>query len=342
MNIGILIGDEPVSTPPKEHLDKLLRQVAAAQAAGVDTILIGQHFLYEDFRWLQPIPTLARIASETDAHVTVGPQIIISPLYDPVILAEELATLDVVTNGRLVVGLGVGYRLQEYDNIGVPFDERVSRFEEGVQLIRDVWTQEEISFRGKHYVVEGQRHITPIQVPHPPLWIGSQSHAGVRRAARLGGTWPITPQVPADQFAGYFSTFLEEARRTGQEGGRTFPIRREIMIGRDREDALSKFSDVARDRYLAYAARGMEAIPEATLRERFADAVTDHVVLGSAEDVIDQLTGLCRTHPVNPVIFRPHWPGMSIDRVEAYLEEMAREVIPALRELEPREPMHIA
>ena len=98
-----------------------MRIAEAAQENDFTYIAIGQHFLYGDLRWLQPVPLLARLAAEVAPHVRLVTQIMIAPLYHPVLLAEEIATLDVVTEGRLVFGVGLGYRPEEFDYLGVPF-----------------------------------------------------------------------------------------------------------------------------------------------------------------------------------------------------------------------------
>ena len=137
MDFGIMLGDHPTSVSPREHFDGILRQVEAAQRAGITYLLIGQHFLFPGgSRWLQPVPPLARLAGEVDANTRLATQIMISPLYHPVMLAEELATLDIVTGGRLDVGLGLGYMPKEYETFGVPYDERIPRFVEGIELMR--------------------------------------------------------------------------------------------------------------------------------------------------------------------------------------------------------------
>ena len=97
MKFGMLIGDVPREVDPLEQLDGILRQVEAGQRNGLSHFVIGHHFLYGDLRWLQPIPLLARLAGEIDEHVRLGMSVLLAPLYNPIVLAEELATLDIVT-----------------------------------------------------------------------------------------------------------------------------------------------------------------------------------------------------------------------------------------------------
>ena len=133
MEFGILMGDQPVSTSAEEHLDLMLRKVEAAQKAGFTYLTIGQHYLYDGFRWFQPVPMLARLAAELDDHVRIGTTVLVGPLHHPVQLAEDLATLDVVTRGKLVVGIGTGYLPHEYEVFNKPYKQRYSLLEELIE-----------------------------------------------------------------------------------------------------------------------------------------------------------------------------------------------------------------
>ena len=179
MRVGMLISDVPAGTPPEQQFRDLLRIVEAGQKAGLSYFAIGQHFLYGDLRWLQPIPVLARLAAEVDPHVRLVTQIIIPTLYHPVILAEELATLDIVTEGRLIVGVGLGYRLEEFDYLGIPRERRGQRLDEAIRLMKAVWTEDEVDFDGEFWQVKDARpHIRPVQQPHPPIWVGAHGLPG--------------------------------------------------------------------------------------------------------------------------------------------------------------------
>ena len=139
--MGILLSDLPTRMPPAQQFESVLRQVDAAQRNGMTYVMIGQHFLFPGSRWLQPVPLLARLAGELDRQVRLATSVMLAPLYHPVLLAEELATLDIVSGGRLTVGLGTGYMPEEFEALGVPFDERVPRLEECIALLEALWTR---------------------------------------------------------------------------------------------------------------------------------------------------------------------------------------------------------
>ena len=341
MEFGILMGDQPVDTSPAEHLDLMLRKVEAAQKAGFKYLTMGQHFLYDGYRWLQPIPLLARLAAELDGDVRLGSSIIIGPLYHPVILAEELATLDIITRGRLVVGIGTGYLPTEYENLGVPFKERYGRLVEMLELIPLLWSQDRVTFHGKYWQLEDvPTHIRPIQQPRPPIWLGAMKEAGVRRAARIADAWTITPQQSIDEVTQLIRAYAEERIANGLPLT-PLPLRRELMIGADLDDALAKFASVARGKYEAYVGRGMNLLSESDVREEFARTVQDHVILGSAEECRRQIRDIAARLPIGPLIIRPHWPLMDAEQTEAYLEEVGREIVQPLASLECASYEHV-
>jgi alkanesulfonate monooxygenase SsuD/methylene tetrahydromethanopterin reductase-like flavin-dependent oxidoreductase (luciferase family) len=342
MDFGIMLGDHPTSVSPQEHFDGILRQVEAAQRSGITYLLIGQHFLFPGgSRWLQPIPTLARLAGEVDKDTRLATQIVISPLYHPVMLAEELATLDIVTQGRLDVGLGLGYMPKEFETFGIPFDERVGRFEEGIELMRALWTKDRVDFDGEFYKVsDATVHIRPVQDPHPPLWLGAQTKVGIRRAARLGDVWPITPQVSVDDLPARVKVFADERAKHGKPFNR-LPIRREIVVGRNREDAIAKAAEMAQPWYLQMAAMGTKEVNRDEIIAQMPEVVARSFILGSAAECAEQLRAIGDRVPINPVVTRGNWPGMDTNAMIAYIEELGRELIPSLRDYRSTETLAV-
>ncbi|HEX2849363.1 MAG TPA: LLM class flavin-dependent oxidoreductase [Acidimicrobiales bacterium] len=321
----MLLADVPRAIPPRQHLGELLQQVEAAQRNGFTLLALGQHFLYGDIRWLQPVPTLARLAGEVGPDVRLATTVLISPLHHPVVLAEELATLDIVTGGRLDVGLGMGYRREEYQQLGVPFGERATRFEEGVRLLRELWTRDHVTFHGAFWTLDGaEPHLRPVQEPTPPVWIGASTTKGVVRSARLGDAWPIGPRLSLEGVEELLAVYLHERERLGLPPG-VHPIRREVVVGRDHEDARRRFVAMTSDRYRTYAERERTTIPAANPGDEASTAI-----LGDPDDVVAQLRDLSTRVPVGPVIVRAQWPGMSSDEVCAYLDDLGHHVVSAL------------
>ena len=134
------------------ELANLIEQVRVARASGLASLMVGQHFLSSPLQMFQAMPLLARLAAEAKG-MRLGPGLLLLPLLNPVIVAEETATLDWLTDGKAIIGLGLGYRQEEFDSIGVPFKERVPRFVEGVEVIRKLWRDDVVEHRGRFHTL---------------------------------------------------------------------------------------------------------------------------------------------------------------------------------------------
>ena len=337
VQVGLLLSDVPRSVSPSDQFRDVLRIVEAAQRNGFTYIAIGQHFLYGDLRWLQPVPLLARLAAEVDPHIRLVTQILIAPLYHPVMLAEEIATLDVVTEGRLVFGAGLGYRPEEFDYLGVPYKERAGRFDESLELMTRLWTEETVTFHGKYWTLDDVHpHLFPVQKPHPPIWIGAHAIPGVRRAAKYGDAYACPPETPKDEVARRYAIVRDgfEAR------GKTFgpqPLRRNCLVADTREEAMVEYARVAQGRYLTYAAKGLDVMKDTDLENEFAKAVAGHAVIGTPDEVVAQLVDYVTALPVDPLLLRPQWPTMTADETIATLDRLGRDVVPAITAITPRQ-----
>jgi alkanesulfonate monooxygenase SsuD/methylene tetrahydromethanopterin reductase-like flavin-dependent oxidoreductase (luciferase family) len=327
--------DIPRAVSPRQQFSDIQRVVDAAQAAGLTYISFGQHFLYGDLSYPQPVPLLARLAAHVEPHVKLVTSVLITPLYHPVVLAEELATLDMVTEGRLVVGAGIGYKPDEFTQLGVPFTERGARTDECLDLVVRLWTEDEVTHHGRFWTLEGARpHLAPVQRPHPPIWIGGHSAAGARRAGRIGDAFTVPPETTVaearERFAIVRAGFAARGKPFGPQ-----PLRRNVFVADTHDGAVDGYARVSQARYLTYRDRGLDVMADTDLRDDFEAAVSGHAVLGTPDEVVAALTELVTTLPVDPLLFRPQWPSMSADEAIATIARLGRDVIPALAALDP-------
>jgi len=167
----------------------------------------------EPFRsTLDPIVTLAFIAAQTE-RVRLGTSVLVAPFYSPVVLGKQLATLDVISRGRLTVGLGIGWSRDEYDAAGTPWEQRGARIDEFIECLDALWTQDEVKFKGAFYFVPTSRvEPKPVQKPRPPLLIGGYSEAAFRRAGRLGDGYTGGNMAP-EKLAHTIARVREHAER---------------------------------------------------------------------------------------------------------------------------------
>ena len=205
MKIGFFVNSQH---PPEESLPKKIQDsvelVRAARDAGFDLICAGQHYLSHPFQMSTTFPLLARMAAEA-GEMEVAATVILLPLHNPVELAESVATMDAICGGRFIFGIGLGYRDEEYMAFGTERSERVGRMRESLDLMKRLWTDEEVEFQGKYYQVPRIKPATrPVQKPYPPIWVAANNDIAVRRAARWGYPWLINPHatvpVVAEQF----------------------------------------------------------------------------------------------------------------------------------------------
>lgn len=208
------------------------------------------------------------------------------PLYHPIALAEELATLDIPFHGKLIVGAGAGYREGEFTAFGIDFSQRFAMMDEALTLIKMLWTQDVVSFEGRFWSLEeGHTHIRPWQQPHPPIWIGAMKDAGVRRSARLGDGWPVTPETKIPEMVRLMSLYEDERDKISRPHVRQ-PLRREIIPGSTTEAAFDRFEFMAKGRLLAYAARQLATRNADELSQEFRSVAAKETFIGTPYECI--------------------------------------------------------
>src|SRR5262249_19891141 len=139
--------------------------------------------------FLDPLIALSHIAAQT-VRLRLGTGIVILPQRNPVVLAKELASLDAVSKGRLIFGLGAGYLEPEFRAVGAPFEQRGAVTDEAIDVLKALWTMKHPAYQGRFFSFEGiDAQPRPVQTPHPPIVVGGMSRHGARRAARYGNGW---------------------------------------------------------------------------------------------------------------------------------------------------------
>ena len=211
-----------IANPPRgEHLDRAIDETIAeaqlAESVGFDSCFFGEHHQDKDGFLPSPLIVATAVAARTKT-LRVGTTVILLPLHHPVHLAEDVITLDLVSKGRVVLGVGIGYQPADFNAFAVPMDERLARFEESVEILRLCWAGEPFSFRGKHYVLDDVR-ITPrpYQKPGPPLWIGASVPAAARRAGRIADGFVGTPSTGMENATMLATIYKDAAREAGRE-----------------------------------------------------------------------------------------------------------------------------
>src|SRR2546422_2773682 len=147
---------------------------------------------------LEPFVTLGYLAAAT-TRATLGTEVLVLPQRQPTLVAKQVSTLDTLCGGRVRLGIGVGWQESEYEALGENFHDRGTRMDEAIQLLRAYWTDEKVTFEGRHYrVVAMAMEPKPPQGPRLPIWIGGNSEAALRRVGRYGDGWLASRIEDAD------------------------------------------------------------------------------------------------------------------------------------------------
>ena len=221
MKIGVCL---PHYGRPIE-VERMLAVARRAEEAGLDSVWVTDHVIvprdvdviYRE-HMLDPLAVLPWLAGVTE-RVALGTSVVILPYRSPIPLAKLLASVDVLSGGRLIVGAAIGWMEGEFSALNVPFKERVGRSEEALTLMRELWTKERPEMETARHRLSGvQVSPMPLQKPRPPIWIGGGSEGAFRRVARLGDGWHATAATPETFRQGKqaVTRFWREAGRSGE------------------------------------------------------------------------------------------------------------------------------
>ena len=224
--------------------DSALEQMLAAEPLGYHSVWIAEHH-FNDYGLCPTPPVLASFVAARTTTLRLGMGVSLLPLHHPVDLAESLAVLDVVSGGRLDVGIGRGGTLQDYQTFQSDRTDARARVEEGVALIQQSWSGGPFDFQGRFHSTE-RVHVRPqpVQRPHPPLFIACNSEDSVRSAARLGLPTLSSFFVPVDELQRRRQLYREVAREAGRSPGEIEALERQswgmrvVHVAPSREEAL--------------------------------------------------------------------------------------------------------
>lgn len=340
MRFGLVLCNHPTGS---ERLDAFfngqIEQVRLAEKLGAHTALICEHHFEGDHL---PSPLIGATAlAYSTSKIRVGTGILLLALYNPLRVAEDGATLDAISSGRLVLGVGHGYRPEEFAGYSIPLDQRFSRVEEGVNAIRELWTNPKASFSGKHFRFD---NITiapkPQQKPNPPIWVAAKAESTVKQAARIGDAWfsdPITPlSVLEDRYKIYKQT-LNTVGKKFEEIER--PLFREVYISEKNEQQawkdVKKYALVTYGEYYKWGhfldESGRAVDPSNTSFTEFEDKLMDRFVVGNPKECAEKLARIHDRLGITEVLCRMQFPNMPHHMVMDSIELLGEKVMPLLQ-----------
>ena len=301
-----------------------------ARDLGFDLITFGQHFLLNEFQAIQPAIAAARLAAEAGT-MRVGLTIYLLPLLNPVAIAEEAASLDVITDGRFIFGIGLGYREEEDNAFGLGPGERVSKLRAHLDVIKKLWTGVPVDYESAYCRLNGATMaLRPVQQPHPPVWVAANNDRAVERAAEIGDTWVINPHATLATIARQMGLYRAALERYGKPFPDELPLMREICVAESREAAMRLARPSLEQKYRAYVAWGQQrALPsDDDMTQAFDELLRDRFIMGSPEECADEVQRCIDETGANTMIFRVTWPGMPQEGIVNSLRLLAEGVRP--------------
>ncbi len=323
---------------PEREWERLYRatleQAREAERLGYTSVSVAEHHFLPDGWIPAPATLLGGLAAVTD-DMAVGSNIVILPLHHPVTVAEQAAVLDLLTGGSFRLGVGIGWRDEEFDAFGVDKRERVPRVEEGIELVRRLLTEESVTYRGDVFAVEDLTLMPrPVQ-ESVPIWYGGQSAPAIDRAARMADAWSMSPIEDRAELAENAATYEDALERHGRSVDEVHrPLRREAYVAADDETAweevgpslLYEYEDVYGD----YDDIGHTFAPEdrTAAIEELREHAADRFIIGGPETAIEELAAYREAVDMDEVLLRMHFPGMDPEQSGASMRLVAEQVMP--------------
>jgi probable F420-dependent oxidoreductase len=316
----------------REPFARCFEWCARAEELGFDYAVVPHHRFtpgYEASPWV----ALAALAARTSG-LRLGTGIFVLPLDHPLDVAEEVATVDVVSGGRVFLGAGLGYRRYEWDALNLPFGRRVSRMDECLTIVQAALSDERVSFHGQHFDFDDVMVVPrPVQRPRPPVWLGANSEAGVRRASRLADGWMVGFGDRLDALGARIAEFRAASGAHGRRGD--IALLRLVGIGADRAAVESGWLPATIEMLRGYRRAGApgDRDEQAASRTRqstplrLSELGNDLFIAGNPDDVI---TGLTRAIEVSGCEYlQPTFGRTNFDEAMTMMDLFGKEVMPA-------------
>lgn len=310
-----------------EIYDEIVALTRTIEDAGLASAWVSEHHFSEDGYLPGTMPTLGAMAQATD-DIEIGTCIALAPLYDAVRLAEDAATVDLLSDGRMTVGLSIGYRDLEFEAFGVPKDERVERTVDAVKTLRAAWSDGPIGYDPEFHDITPDVPVTPKPAHDVPVVLGGAAKLAVRRAARLADGWV----APSSLSVGGVKKRKEDIEMVRENEGLHGDFDVYVLQHGFIDDSKNAAWDAMKegrfylDKTYASWARGEQVTDLPTEKKK---RVRESAIFGTEEDVIEGLERY-RDALGDDVhfILRMYYPGIGTERMAESIERLGESVVP--------------
>ena len=306
----------------------MLEQCEYADRAGLDSIWLTEHHFVDDGYLSAVMPALAAIAART-RRVSIGTYVLLAPFYHPLRLAEDTAFIDVISNGRLRLGIGLGYREEEFSGFQISRKERLGRTLETIEILKRAWTGEPFSFEGKHFNFR-DAHVLPRPVsrPHPELLWGGMNEVAIRRGAKLDLSFACNLGKREVEL------YRKALRELGKDPANYNIVNNRVVYIADSEEQAWKDIEAAAMYQAALYGKWLSAAAESggvSLTNPNADRIRSNAVLGTPAEVGERLKKIIGGTPMTELILATQLLGLEPRNALRSLERFATELMPQLK-----------
>jgi len=326
MKVGLFVTLEwETAHDDGQHIPNMLEQVKTARDAGFSSLWLPQHFVSgPNMRQLSTSPILGLLAGIAPG-MALGTGVVLLPMLNPVLLAEEAATIDHLTGGNFTLGVGLGYRDAEFQAFGVERRSRVPRFREYIEVMRRLWTEERVTFHGKYLHFDNiGLSLRPKNPAGIPIWIGSAVDDGVKRAAEIGDAWISAGAMSRTDLQRWWDMFHAVRIARGKPLNYPRQVARECFCGTDMKSALAIASAPIAAKYARYAGNGWGEFDPSRGEAAFTNFARDRFVVGDEAFVRDELQRYRDEQGATEFRFRMSWPGVPQADVLASIRRVGR------------------
>lgn len=352
MKFGLLhLFEAPMGRSEKELLDEQMEIMIRAEEFEFDSVWPAEHHFREYGFCATPAVTLAAIAART-SRIRLGTGVVVLPLNHPVRVAEDYAFLDVLSGGRVDLGIGRGYQPHEYQGYGIEQSRSREMFREGLEVLKRAWTEEQFDHDGEFYRLQGaSTRPRPLQEPHPPIWMASLSPQTFEACGQYGLNLMCAPIFGFNIKTG--AAQIQQYRDALEAHGRNpadFEVAALSMtyVADDTQQALDEFQDGAMwyfrtlGKYIA-PPKGQAPVPTYEFYSQIRDVLhlaewdrvvqAGAVVYGSPDQVVDQIGEMAELCGMTTYLAWTRIGGLPQEKVLRSMELMASRVIPQLRSM---------
>ncbi|HYB41797.1 MAG TPA: LLM class flavin-dependent oxidoreductase [Candidatus Methylomirabilis sp.] len=332
IQFGVMANTHPMPGGDVGRLvDEVIAEAQHAERCGFDSFFLTEHHQEPSGYLPSPLPLAAAIAART-SRIRIGTGIAILPLYHPTRLAEDCAVIDIISKGRLILGVGQGYQPGDFAAYGLEVSDRVSLFEEGIEILRRAWTEDKVYFVGKRHALRNVA-VTPkpVQKPHPPIWVAALGDEPMKRAGRLGDALLADSFQLVDRLKRRVALY----RATAESRGRPHKVVlfREGFVAPSREEAIRAYEAGLLSTHRYYWRHG--SYYQDIKKEEDLDLARislDRLILGSPDDCEEKIRMWNREVGADHFLIRFRHPGgPAHDAVLRALSLFGDAVIPRFR-----------